>query len=450
MNEELQELLRTPRESLDVELKQWMDPNDKGVQAKLAKELLALRNHGGGYLIIGFRDGHPPEPDPARPPDLAGFSTDVFNNIVKRYAEPGFHCTSHIVAHPDTGEPYPIIQVPGGATVPVRCRADPPDGSKSVKVDSYYIRRPGPESNTPQTAAEWDAFLERCLLNRRDDLMAKVAGLLGAGRLAPVSVAPAHPFDELRVFRDEAVARLEKLQKENLPDGDPARFVHGRFILSARIVGDLAALTPPELLEHLARLRGYTGWSPLYVFTRPELEPYLVADDLVECWLARDEARDVTHADFWRASTKGLVTLVRGHQEDSPELSEKNMGPPPGKGMELTLPTWRIAEFLLRVRELGLRIATGPFTIQLIVQWEGLDGRKLFSHGQRRPIFENYVARSPAYTAEFEVAPDEVDAALPAVLERIVAPLLRRFSLFEPPKALYEQELQRLLKREYT
>jgi hypothetical protein len=52
MNEELQELLRVPREDMHVELKRWMDPSDKVVQAKFAKELLALRNHGGGYLVI--------------------------------------------------------------------------------------------------------------------------------------------------------------------------------------------------------------------------------------------------------------------------------------------------------------------------------------------------------------------------------------------------------------
>jgi len=49
MNEELQDLLRSPREDLDTELKQWMDPSDRLVQAKFANEMLALRNHSDGY-----------------------------------------------------------------------------------------------------------------------------------------------------------------------------------------------------------------------------------------------------------------------------------------------------------------------------------------------------------------------------------------------------------------
>jgi len=57
MNEELQELLRFPREDLDIELKQWMDIQDKSVQAKFAKELLALRNHGGEPVRFSVWNG---------------------------------------------------------------------------------------------------------------------------------------------------------------------------------------------------------------------------------------------------------------------------------------------------------------------------------------------------------------------------------------------------------
>lgn len=394
-----------------------------------------------------------PVPDPSRPADLTEFSTDYFNNIIKRYAEPPFHCVSLVVAHPVTGLTYPIVQVPGGALVPVRCKSDSPDGGKSARVDTYYIRRLGPESNAPQSGAEWDAFLERCLLNRKEELVGKMASLLGVGRLGLAlgpTAAPAHPFAELRAFRDESLTRLEQLQRDKLPDNDPARFEHGRYVLSARIVGELKSVSPNELLDALRGLRKYTGWPPLYVFTRPELEPYPVGDSIIECWLARDEARDAAHADFWRVSAEGMVTLVRGHQEDSPEIAEKGGGPPVGHGLEVTLPAWRVAEFVLRVRELGGRLAAGPFQLQFIVQWEGLEGRKLFSFGGKRAIFEDYVAHEPKYVIEKEVSPDDIDAALPSVTESLVTPLLRRFSFFEPPSPFYKEELDKMLRREFT
>lgn len=453
MNDELQELLRNPREDMDIELKQWMDPTEPAVKAKLAKELIALRNHGGGYLVIGFKDTHPAVSDPARPANLEQFDTDTFNNIIKKYAEPTFHCASYVVAHPVTGETYPVVVVPGGAKVPVRCKADSPDGGKSIKIDTYYIRRPGPESNSPQTAAEWDAFLEKCLLNRKEELFLKLTTLFGAGRLGITGLSeaePAHPFTALRKFRDDAVARLEELQSTKLNPGDPARFEQGRYVLSARIVGDLKQVSLSEMRELLNSIKRYTGWSPMYVFSRPELAPYVMGDDLIECWLAKDEARDTAHADFWRVSAGGLVTLIRGYSEDSPDVAGKSGAPEVGKGIELTLPPWRIAEFALRVKELGEGICTGPFRLQLIVQWEGIEGRKLFSFRQQRSIFEEYVAHEPKFLAEAEFSAEELDAALPSAVAKVATPLLRRFSFFEPPQGFYDEEIGKLLRREFS
>jgi hypothetical protein len=449
MNDELQELVRTPREDLDIELKQWMDMADKNVQAKLAKELLALRNHGGGYLVIGFKDEHPAVPDPARPSDLDGYSTDVFNNIVKKYAEPPFHCMSHVVAHPVTGLTYPVVVVPGGAKVPVRCKSDSPDG-KSIKVDTYYIRRPGPESCPPQSGAEWDSLLQRCVLNRKDELLSALSAVLSSGGAPVLAGMPApshaHPFDELRSFQAAAVAQLEKLQQE-LEPGAGSRFEHGRYILSARILGEVVPMSPNATLDILRALPRYTGWSPMYVFNRAELAPY-PQEDLIESWLGKANPDDAAHADFWRVSPSGCVTLIRGIQEDGPEFSDS--GYKPGEAFELTLPAWRIAEFLLRVKALGGRMTTGPFRIQMIVEWTGLKGRQLMSHGRRRGTFEDNVSREDAYRAEIEITPDEVDAALASTVAKITTPLLRRFSFFEPPSQFYEQELAKLLVRDFV
>jgi hypothetical protein len=450
MNDELQELVRTPREDLDIELKQWMDMSDKNVQAKLAKELLALRNHGGGYLVIGFKDEHPPVPALPRPATLDAYSTDVFNNILKKYAEPSFHCTSYVVAHPVTGEIYPVVVVPGGAKVPVRCKADSPDGGKSIKLDTYYTRRPGPESSPPQSGAEWDTLLQRCLLNRKEELLASLSGLLGAGSTSvlagPVAVAPVNPFEDLRAFRAESLARLAELQK-GLPPHVGARFEHGRYILSARIVGDVKPMSPGALLEALGQLPRYTGWSPMYVFHNTGREPYPQGDG-IECWLGKVNQDDAAHADYWRMQLDGTVTLVRGFQEDAPEFT-RDGAYVAGQAFELTLPAWRVAEFLLRVKALGERICEGAFKIQVIAEWEGLNGRKLVSYGGRRALFEDFVAHDDSYRTEVEVTPEAIDAALPATVAKVVTPLLRRFSFFEPPAEFYEQELRKLLKRDF-
>ncbi len=51
----LADLLREPRETLEVELKNWLDiVGSNEHKATLAKELIALANHGGGYVVFGF------------------------------------------------------------------------------------------------------------------------------------------------------------------------------------------------------------------------------------------------------------------------------------------------------------------------------------------------------------------------------------------------------------
>ena len=58
----LQQLAENLRETLDVEVKNWLGGLQEHTEkAKLAKEIIALGNHGGGYLFIGFSDdeGHP-------------------------------------------------------------------------------------------------------------------------------------------------------------------------------------------------------------------------------------------------------------------------------------------------------------------------------------------------------------------------------------------------------
>lgn len=444
VNLELPELLRSPREDLGIELKRWMDPKDDVTKAKFAKELIALRNHGGGFLIIGFQDGAQPIPDPARPSDLSAFTTDYFNSIIKKYAEPPFHCTSYIVIHPETNETYPIISVPGGAMVPVRCKAESPDKGKTIKLDSYYIRRPGPESNAPQSGAEWDALLNRCILARKQELASMLSGILssGQGSIAGLlaKAEPEDPFAELSAFAVQTLTKFDEL-KEQLPPDSPARLSGGYFMFSARILGDLKPVTLAQVRDALSALRRYTGWSPMYIFNNEPLAPYPIDDDILECWLG-SEGSDPGHADFWRVSRKGFVTLIRGYQEDQRDLVLKF-----GKVMDLTIPTWRLAEFLLRVKELGTHLAELPFKLQVIAKWTGLDGRSLVSLDGTRWLHSDFTSRVHSCEVRDEFDASQLDELPATVVGDLISPLLRRFSLFEPPADFTEDEIAKLTSR---
>ena len=63
-------LIANPRESLATELKDWFDPRTPEGQAKIVKTCLAMRNHNGGTLQVGFEDG-------TASLNLSGAPTDV-------------------------------------------------------------------------------------------------------------------------------------------------------------------------------------------------------------------------------------------------------------------------------------------------------------------------------------------------------------------------------------
>jgi predicted HTH transcriptional regulator len=52
----IDELIARPSESLNVEIKAWISPDDPSGVAKIVRAALALRNRNGGYLVVGFND----------------------------------------------------------------------------------------------------------------------------------------------------------------------------------------------------------------------------------------------------------------------------------------------------------------------------------------------------------------------------------------------------------
>jgi uncharacterized protein (DUF1330 family) len=175
-NAHLADLLLYPQEDLDKEFKGWLDLTNDDDKASLAQALLALANHGGGYIVLGYRP-KPLEPDIRTGQTVAIYSDDNVNGIVEKYADPSFQCNVELVTHPANAQQFPIIRVPGIHKVPIRAKRSGPN-EKHVQKDKYYIRRPGPKSEPPQTAAEWSELINRCVLNNREEMLDTIRSIL--------------------------------------------------------------------------------------------------------------------------------------------------------------------------------------------------------------------------------------------------------------------------------
>jgi hypothetical protein len=443
----LQDLVVLPREDLPIELKGWLDLADGEQAADLGRALLAIANHGGGYVIVGFRERDGGwHPDAARPASLLGFSQDTVNSIVATYAEPIFHCDVHQIGHPETGDLFPVIVVPGGHRVPIRAKADSPE-RRHIRINTYYIRRPGPSSDGPRTGREWDELIGRCVRAARDELIDSIRAILAP---EPESVAQAdnHPdqqgqpavsaVDDLEDWINESRARFEeRLQAQ--PSGED-RFAHGAWTVAYALSGDLTQPSLSEFRDILQRIQGHeTGWPP-WLFSSGDEAPAPVGNT-VEAFLYNATVfADPAHSDFWRAAPNGFLYLIRGYDDDSnPDRF------PPGELFDVTLPIWEVAPCLLHAARLAEALGDSAAQVRVRVIWQGIAGRTLSTWAtprrvppSRRPAVQDVVH------AETSVSADRVRDNLPELMQELTEDLYASFDFFVPPPQLFREELARM------
>jgi hypothetical protein len=425
----LQGLLLNPVEDLDLEFKGWLSTRDEDAKADIAQALLALANHGGGYLVFGFLEAHGTWiPDEAnRPATLADYNTDRINGLVSSYAEPPFHCMVHQVLSSTSGRVYPIVAVPGGS-VPIRARRDGPE-RRHVRQHAYYIRRPGPKSERIQTAQEWDTLIRRCIVSRReallDDLRAILAGVVN-------EQPPKSDAERLNEWEAASRARLHQLVIEA---GAEDLYRYGTWSFSYALIGDFQAPALADLYRILERVKGNeTGWPPWVFIYRDAPRAY---EEALESWIRSDDA---AHSDFWRVSRTGFAFLLRGYQEDSEGQQE------PGTIFDFILPVWRLAECMLHAQRLASALSpeTSP-QVAIKVTWTGLGGRMLTSWADRhwrldagRQAFQDTITTTTASVAS------EIGDRLPELVRTLTLPLYELFGLFRPPDNLYTEEIKKL------
>jgi len=137
--DELRNLLNAPRETLQVELKQWIDPASPEGSAKIAKGCMALRNNNGGFLVIGFDDDGNPDIANAPGDVETDFHTDVVQGIVTQYSSEPFPI--EVQFGEKDGHLYPVIAVPSGVRTPVAAKRDLPfSGRMLIKHNAVYVR----------------------------------------------------------------------------------------------------------------------------------------------------------------------------------------------------------------------------------------------------------------------------------------------------------------------
>lgn len=434
--DELGPLVAEPREDLAAEYKGWLNLSDTNQKAVLAKAVIAIANHGGGYIIIGMRDDRSQLVSVPRPDGIPVTAQDAVNSAIKRFATPELHCEVHVVSHPETGIPHPVIVVPGRMTEPVMSKRD---CQNVIAQNRVYIRKPGPRSEEPQTGEEWRALLRRCVQNGREDMLDSIRAIV-LGRVEPVLVPSA--ADELHGFAEGGRSRWRELVTD-LPQDDEARFPHGCYEMAFKLIGAVPAPTLVELRNRLeqARRTRLTGWTPFLEMTRPEWAPYLHGD-FIEAWVGRkvhpEWRREPAHCDFWRAARDGNLYTIRGYSEDG--IPDRVRA---GAAIDVTMPVWRVGEGLLFASRLA-ETFDGVESIAIECTFTGLQNRYLTSVTGMRALFDDQYSRTDTVTLTGQPTVKQVQDNLTELMQALLSPLYERFDFFEAPSELFDTELRKL------
>lgn len=386
---DLTDLVDYPRETLDIELKEWMDLDGKVAQAKLARHIAALANHGGGYLVFGFCDDESIAAN--RPTDLSGYSRDTFGRLVTRYLTPAFQCDVQLVQS-SAGLTYPVVRVPSHGSTPIGTRADGPHDPKGqpqgIRAGTYYVRKPGPKSEAALGMEDWQPLIRRCILSDRDSLLADVAR---AVQLRSEPPAPAIE-DRLKTWHEESEARWRAI----LGKATALRWLvdigASHCQLSYMILSDTSIAIPARELQHVleqvnrdVRQAVWTGWSMFYPFTRPEFAAALHPEfddgsgvDVLESNLIGDGDFDISLPDYWRYAVDGRATIIRPYREDR-QRSVEGKGRPAGTWLSPETVIRETAELLNHARIMAERYEGRHVAFRCT--WRGLAGREIDDFG---------------------------------------------------------------------
>jgi hypothetical protein len=434
----LLELLRNPAEDLAFEIKDWLDLTDNAHKAKLAQAMIALANHGGGSILVGFTEQADGSfvPGSSRPADLNAYTTDTINEISRTYLNPPIHCDVRQIAHPVSGLLFPVVKIPGGHLTPVIARRGGPQGQSSLSAGRTYIRRAGPSSEEPQSPEEWRDLLDRCVRAGREELVDRIR-LIVSGQ--PVQSPANTEGQEFDLWIDASTTRWQELIA-GLPATHPAHFQRGYYRFAYQLRGEFSPPTLANLRTAIVASEvRHSGWPHWPVITRDPVRPAPVGDT-IECLMARDnDSAELPpdRLDYWRVSTHGKAFTVRGFAEDShADLVE------PGVGIDITTPTWRLADAVTHAANLARALGMTTGDIDFDILWTGLAGRQLVSVGNpRRYLSSTRTTHQQQYQRRFSVKVDTVLDQLPEVVDTVLRPMYEAFDFFNLPGDLTASEI---------
>jgi predicted HTH transcriptional regulator len=163
-------------ESKSVDYKgpgKW-DENDKKACCELVKDILAMSNSEGGYLVIGVAEKEGKFQNAGlSAEELHSYDTSRVNRFLQNYVDPPINCL--VVKEQIDEQTFIVIEVPGFMETPHLCQKEFPG---VLKPCGLYVRTDNNESALVQSSADFRRVVERAVRNKQDELLESFRAIL--------------------------------------------------------------------------------------------------------------------------------------------------------------------------------------------------------------------------------------------------------------------------------
>jgi hypothetical protein len=475
----LQDLISRPTESLSVELKGWIAPNTPEGKDKIVRAAIAMRNHGGGYVLIGFHnDTGEPDTDNILSNVRKLFHQDSIQRMVSKYSSELFEVKVHFPKR--DGIEFPVIEIGSGVKTPVATKRQLKNsqGETLFQENKVFIRSLE-ANNTPSTTEatwrDWPQIVEVCFDNREADigrfvrrhlrtlppaLFRAISSLISLipqreskeqGRpeeLGTLPIQEKKPGTLALEYLQEGATRFDTVINErslSLP-------THGSWEVSAVIMGTVPPHSANTSFLNLLDSSNprYTGW-PVWLdsrsFSKKEARPYVFQGaweaficDLSPEWGGMD-------IDFWRLDPSGKFYLRCALQDD---LSVSKRAPEPMKQLDFGLVILRTAEAIVVALEFAKAMGCPIETTKLsfAFKWTKMKGRELSSWANiDRHIYRGNIAHQDEITSQIIVPLETPRSAIAEYVYPITKTVFEAFDGVEISISVIEDLTQRLIER---
>lgn len=237
-------------------------------------------------------------------------------------------------------------------------------------------------------------------------------------------------YSDLSKFIQDAHLRWES---ENAKLLEPQKNTLWYYSFGCQIVWKTKNIDLEKVRSSLISLRRYT-WVGMFYPPYTDEGPYSMWG-CMEVFLKRREPDD---NDFWRIRPDGFIYFLCWHQEDSWK------GIKPWTALEVSLPVWRLGEFLLIANQLWSLMFEEWFSLLITCEWQGTENRILFSEDWRRNFSGNYKCKEKSIKTTWKFSSVLIENLLSNVVKSLLNPFYEKFDFLSFGDGFYDSEITKL------